>query len=88
MLDNKPSESQKFIDKYLLMKKDFSDDEELFDAVAKAIKEEKLLEQETKPIDPAPVTEKAESIASMYDSAVKQKHKQNKINLADLLSEK
>lgn len=88
MLDNKPSESQKFVDKYMLMRKDFTDEEELFQAVVNVIKEEKLQAEATKAIDSVPLAEKTESFSSMYGSAIKQKQKQNKINLQDLLTEK
>lgn len=74
---------QKFLEKYKEMEKDFTDENELFEAVVKALAEEKSL------IASNEQKSSGNSMASMFTSAVNNKASQKStINVADVLSEK
>jgi len=71
------------LEKYKEMEKDFTDENELFEAVVKALAEEKSL------IASNEQKSSGNSMASMFTSAVNNKASQKStINVADVLSEK
>ena len=84
MNDKFPTLSEKFLAKYREMEKDFTNEDELFEAVAKAMEEDRALSQEERAA--AKAEEGTSSMASMFKSAVKQEA--IKFKLQDILQEK
>lgn len=70
------------MEKYKEMEKDFTDENELFEAVVKALAEEKSL------IASNDQKSSGNSMASMFTSAVNKASQKSTINVADVLSEK
>ncbi|XP_032793721.2 28S ribosomal protein S23, mitochondrial [Daphnia magna] len=79
-----PTPCQKFLDRYKEMEKGFSDENELFEAVAKVMEEEKSVPESVSSNQP----DNGTSMASMFSSAVSKSQPQPKINVGDLLTEK
>ena len=84
LAENKyPTACQKFLNKYKEMEKDFTDENDLFDAVAKAIEEEKLAVEASEP------SENTSSMASMLNSALKNpQNSPQKFSVQDVLKDK
>ena len=79
-----PTPCEKFLDKYKEMEKeeDFTDENELFEAVVKVLEEEKSLfalnEQQSRDT----------TMASMFTSFTNDTSQKSKVNIADVLSDK